>query len=261
MIIKLAMSLVAMLFLLTSCNEIETIDFNSLTDGARSEVSEKVPGEKYIFNDENTLVFEVEPLQTANLVSNMWDYIAEEDCYIDSDLIARGFITNQREVAVSYDFMDVACVTYLTLVDVEITEAFYSANDRQAGENITISISSSSYALDESIPPLVTGAEYILFASDSNLLLNDESMQIRNYTDYYVSSPYVMVVPIFDEVCLIDPMLSSYIERLPEPSELLPGEIITSNIVHASYSTANETDYVMVVDFENSLINKINTFK
>lgn len=223
------------------------------------QVDESMADNNIIFRNSNVVVTKLEPLATPNIVCNIWDMPTETDLYNDCDVIADVTITSLEEVAITYTFMGTECTSYETLATVSVNNIYYST-DESVSQEITIAIPNTSYFFDEDFPETTIGERCILFFSDTNRL--NDSLELYNYADYYLSSP-AHIININGSECKANKVFASYssnavsVQSVIDISDDLHGEekLITYD---GDGIVATEQFTMPFEDFENMLKAKIN---
>ena len=208
-----------------------------------------------IYKSSNVVVTESEPLETPNIVCNLWDMPTEPELYNDCDIVADVTIKSSKEVVISYTFMGAECTSYKTLANVSVNKEYYSA-DENISQEFTVAIPNSSYAFDEDFPEIAAGGRCILFISDTEG--PDDSLELDKYADHYLSSP-ANIININGSECQANKIFASYSTNAVSVPKELNVDLQEGEVLISDEDVISSEQYTMpFADFENTLITKIN---
>lgn len=216
-----------------------------------------------IYKNDNVVVTKSEPLAKPNIANILWDMPTETELYDNCDIIADVTVRSLEEVAVTYTFMGTECTSYKTLANVSVNKMYYSA-DEKVGREFTVAIPNSSYSFDEDFPETAAGERCIVFITSTKGL--DDSLELYNYADYYLSSP-AEIVNISGSKVRANKIFAAYSDntvsdKSKEEINLIDGEILDES-AEVFYSVndeviSTEKCEMPFADFENTLKEKIN---
>ncbi|MCH5350329.1 MAG: hypothetical protein J1E40_13455 [Oscillospiraceae bacterium] len=189
-----------------------------------------------IYKNDNVMVTKCVPLAEANVVSNIWDLPTEDELFAEYGVIADVTIKSLEEVAITYEFMESACISYETLATVSTNKIYYTV-DENINQEFVVAIPNASRCFDEDFPEIAIDKRCILFISSTENL--DDSLELHNYADYYLGGP-ANIINIDGLECTANKLFSDYSS--------------------SSFSAAEKCS-MPLNDFENTLIAKINEKK
>lgn len=248
----------------TSAQDINYDTANSVGEANKSSAE----NDDIIYKSDNVTVTRCEPLEIPNIVYNLWYIPTEEELFNKCEVIADVTINSLEEVGISYTYMGAEGIDYNTLATVSVNSIYYSDYENISQE-FTVAIPNSSYSCDEDFPEVSIGKRCILFISSTNGI--EDSLEICNYADYYLSGP-AHIINIDGNECRANKLFSAY-SRSSAPAtkeqsvDLFAEEaLIESN--NLSYDNINDDSASSIIqysmplnDFEKTLIEKINEKK
>lgn len=217
-----------------------------------------------VYKEEGLSVVRCAPLEktaadgTAAAASeSIREPVTESELYENFDMIADVKVISYKEVSIKYNFMDTECVSYKTLADV-IPNKIYCTLDPESRYQykFTIAIPNSSHDCCSSFPEISVGKRYILFAENTDKLIND-SLKLRRYSDYFVSCPEG-IVEINGYECTANNIFSSYSEKSKAvPAEGQVPELLEGEVLEVPIDFNSEKCSMPLEDFENTLNEKL----
>ena len=144
-----------------------------------------------IYQDEEVKVYEVnvKSLPEITIAYKMLPF-TEDLAFEKTKLIAEGTISNVREAAIDYTYMDADCTDYITLADFTFTDIVYQNGtvSEQTGNTVTLRFGYNTYTLGGVLPRIGDGETAILFLSPSSDYA-DNATKPQKYSDYLVTAP------------------------------------------------------------------------
>lgn len=235
----------------------------NITANLNEELDENnVTKEEIIFKNDNVIVTECVPPEETIYVDKIWMATDEDKLYDESEVIADVTVKSLEEIGISYTLMGAECTTYKTLATVSVNEIFYSADD-DIKQEFTIAIPNSSYTFTEDFPEVAIGERYILFISNTNEL--NDSLELSNYCDYYLSLP-ANIININGLECNTDEIFSNYSSNttpitkggLPNIEAYSENDYVPEEYFAESDGIPTGRCSMPLSDFKNELISKIN---
>lgn len=154
--------------------------------------------EETVFVGDQVEVYKVKSLDEPQYVCSEWNDMDAKDAIVQNDVIFEGSILSCSEIEINTEWLDTKSTIYKTLLDVRVNSVIH---EKQKGleenEKIRIAVSISSRQYDSYAASLVEGNEYLFVASDVSSLEND-TLQLKEYCDYYISAPVEYVMPCIE---------------------------------------------------------------
>lgn len=143
----------------------------------------------YQDEDVNVSLIDLESLPEITIGYDLLP-LTEELAFEKTELIAEGTISNVREVAIAYNYMDADVVDYCTLMDFTFTDIIYQSDTvtEKAGNTVTVFASYNTYTLGEGFPTFEEGNTAIFFGTPSSNYA-DSPMKYAAYSDYLACTP------------------------------------------------------------------------
>lgn len=205
-----------------------------------------------LYKSDKVEVSLIENIDTNKISYYEWAVLTKDDAFTENTVIVTGTVSNVRQAAVAYEFMDVDVVDNITIFDVEVSDvlACRSGSYRQ-GDLITMGIGYNMNTYSDELPVIEEGKTYLIFcyvAADDK----DDVMELAGYVDCWISAPKDLFLEKVGDFYLLT---DGFFSDVPGSFKLTDRLSLTEEQINAlSNVNSDKADYIC------SYINeKINT--
>ena len=213
-----------------------------------------IPEENVIYRSEDILVAKVDVAEPKVITQAQWTYTQLDEAIINGNTpVLAGTLTNVREATVHYTQTGISKESTITLFDLEVTDIVYKAGMTLAvGDTVTVGLDFSSHNWADGLPLLQVGKQFLLIGEKPETL-SPHPLEIKDYTDLWITAPNVCMLEMFDQSCLVSEAFSSYLldsARVTADSQA-PEQIAARQLLSArSDTTPAEQPYPLIGEYE-----------
>ncbi len=154
---------------------------------------------RVLYSDEDVTVNEIDILNTPEYTYYEWIEVDNETAVMENDVIFEGTIDKITEIAIKTEYLDYVSTIYKTIIRVNVKNIVYDDNESlKIDDNVDIAVCVSSRTYDQYVASFVEGAEYLFFAKSSENV-EDDTLKIGNYSDFYIDMPEDYIIPIINK--------------------------------------------------------------
>ena len=218
-----------------------------------------------IYKNDDIEVCVVDILDSPQFKSHEWKETSATDSMIENDIIFEGTISSFYEIAINTEWLDTPCTIYKTILEVNVSSVIKdNQNELKENDVIKIAVSVSSRQYDTYVASFVQDEKYLFIASKVSSLEND-NLQLKEYCDYYISSPVDYIMPcIEDEYYVIRGIMNELVsENSYSMSEVIcceeDGGMLYEQVFYDDIDTLYIVSKEKFITEINYLINKNNS--
>ena len=152
-----------------------------------------------LYKNADIEVCEVDILVNPQFASHEWKEISAIDSIIENDVVFEGTVSSISEIAINTEWLDTPCTIYKTILEVNVGSIINdNLNELKENDIIRIAVCVSSRQYDTYVASFVQDKKYLFIASNVSSL-EDDSLQLKEYCDYYISSPVDYIMPCIED--------------------------------------------------------------